>query len=129
MTIKYLWIIANYSDGKFSKWYNEYYKQYENSFHIPIDNCILQYFYENNILKEAFSIKVVEKNKYYRILENEKEYSWSNIPSYKSYFGIINEVRKSIVNESPLEWENDAWLKIIEKRVEDNNKSKRNDKL
>ncbi len=127
MTLKYLHIIASAAKGAFDEWYQENVSKFEMQFHIPIDNFILQYLYESRIKSSKismyriaengkYSIKKIQKNSQYAIVDGDNNvYSWSNIPSYVSYFEIMSEIR-TLIHGAPIEWENRAWIDIAKKR-------------
>lgn len=128
MTLKYLYIIESLDrpvrneEYDYSKWYLDRIAPIESQLHIPIDNYVLQFLYEdrrnnNSSWGELEGIRVKRKtNELYTILMDGEEFCWSKIPEYDSY----NRLQKSIIEyympKNQIEWENDKWLKIAKTR-------------
>lgn len=101
MTLKYLWLL-----GMLPEWIEE------SDLHIPIDSYILQAIKDgekidnkNNI--SADGIKGSGQDYTY------KEKAWSNL-DYDEYVAFYKKYQGEL--ESPLKWENEAWIKTAAKR-------------
>ena len=134
MTIKDLYVIAKASpkDSVFNKWYNEHLLRHESEFHIPIDNYVLQYLYNNDFNDNqnvdecggVIKIKEITENKSYYLSERtdcRNCFPWSKIATYDIY----QKLKQSITNlysdiisnySSPIEWETDIWTEIARLR-------------
>lgn len=88
MTLKYIYLLNKYC-GK----YGEKILTVEKYLHIPLDSYMI------SVLKSEFGIDITEK--------------WSKIKSYEDC--IVNGNSKGIyIEESPIDWENTAWIKQAE---------------
>lgn len=101
MTLKYLWLL-----GMLPEWIEE------SDLHIPIDSYILQAIKDekkidnkNNI--SADGIKGSGQDYTY------KDKAWSNL-DYDEYAAFYEKYQGEL--ESPLKWENEAWIKTAVKR-------------
>lgn len=97
-------------------------------FQIPIDNYILQAAFESNEWKQnpqcfdkqkdsSIWIHKVDATTYKIKFEEGKagEYTWSQISTYERYLQVQN-VLLHLAGANPLDWENDKWLGIADKR-------------
>lgn len=137
MTIKYLYLINSSGmiftgeNSDFRGWYDHRLKTFESQFHIPIDNYVLQYIYEdinvnNTHWGEAESIGIRKYHPQYKIKDysNKCEYAWSKLPDYETYMMIQKAIASCYKSKNPLEWENKIWIEIAKKRQLSSNSSR-----
>ena len=129
MTIKYLYLINSSGmvfNGEiydFRGWYDYRLKVFEKRFHIPIDNFVLQYIYEdkkdnNTHWGETESIGIRKYDPQYKIKDysNKCEYALSKLPDYETYMKVQRAIVLCYKPKNPLEWENKVWIEIAKKR-------------
>ena len=128
MAIKYLYLLADFDFTleseipDYRSWYEYRLKVFEEEVHIPIDNFVLQYIYEDKTAnhtnwgeEEHINILRISSTQY-SISIGKENYPWSKIPDYKTYMKIQNAIKSYYKPKNPLEWENMIWLKTASKR-------------
>lgn len=128
MTVKYLFIVnsiiemldADASKG-FQEFYNEKFKNHEESFHVPIDSYIIESLWEENEKTENAQIWLSGakgiKNGTLGAYSTEKYKVWSKFEG-GDYRKISDYIKKNKIKESgsPMEWENENWIKVAKAR-------------
>ena len=129
MTIKYLYLLSTSGmlpkreSYEFYDWYDYRLKAFEAQFHVPIDNYVLQYIYEdmkkNNTHwgeKELIGIRKYHPQYKIKDYSDKSEYAWSKLPDYETYMMIQRAIVSCYKPKNPLEWENNIWIDIAKKR-------------
>lgn len=107
MTIKYLCLIDALSDGFI---FHERLSQFQSKFHIPVDSYII----EAVLPEKKIPLPIDEKRRKQKTALNYVK-SWSTWDGGKNseYDCFQKEIKKTeaIQNSSPLDWENETWIK------------------
>lgn len=100
MTLKYLWLLDMLPEGIS-----------ETDLHVPIDSFILK------ALKDDGISDISDKDGTYKY----KEEAWSRLTTdnYDTIQKEIRKVAKKKENNTPIEWESTAWIKVAKERSND----------
>lgn len=100
MTLKYLWLLDMLPKGISAE-----------DLHVPIDSFILK------ALKDDGISDISDKDGTYKY----KEEAWSRLTTdnYDTIQKEIRKVAKKKENNTPIEWESTAWIKVAKERSND----------
>lgn len=136
MTIKYLVVLytvmkamdTDKVNRDYIKFYEENLKKYEQNFHVPIDGYILEGVWnpdENHEFNSDDKAKILEcviteGKKYSGKFSSDKVKAWSKWDDKNNYEPFQTELMDKIkkVDENPLDWESETWIKIAKSRKE-----------
>lgn len=136
MAIKYLAVLytvmidigTDKVNRDYIKFYEENLKKYEQNFHVPIDGYILEGVWnpdENHEFNSDDKAKILEcvvteGKKYSGKFSSDKVKAWSKWDDKNNYEPFQTELMDKIkkVDENPLDWESETWIKIAKSRKE-----------